>query len=162
MIAVDTSVLLWAANRWAPEHARASRVLESLAHGDTAWAIGWPAAHAFLATVTHPHAVARPVRGEEAWGFIRALGRSPSVQFLGPGADHARVADQVLAMLPAGPLPDGFELAVVLREHGVRELLSGDRGMRVFPFLEIRDPVHEPGWTVAQPPTRRYRVLSPR
>jgi len=162
MIAVDTSLLLWAANRWAPEHARAARVLEGLAQGEMPWAVPWSAAHAYLRRATHPHAVARPLRAAEAWSLIEALGRSPSVQFLGPGPDHARALAEVIAMLPPGLPPAGFELAVVLREHGVRELLTGDRGMRVFPFLALRDPVRDPGWAAETPPARRYRMLTPR
>jgi len=56
-------------------------------------------------------------------------------------------------------LPPGFEVAVVLREHGVRELLSADRGMRRFRFLEVRDPVHGEPWSPAEKPTKRYRTL---
>ena len=64
---------------------------------------------------------------------------------------------------PAGSsLPPCLETAVLLREHGVRELLSADRGMRRFTFLSVRDPVHGEAWSPAQPPARRYRVLKAR
>ena len=59
-------------------------------------------------------------------------------------------------------MPPGLETAVLLREHGVRELLSADRGMRRFAFLGVRDPVHGEAWSPAERPARRYRVLRPR
>ena len=164
MRAVDTSLLAYAMNRHVREHARAVSVIDELANGDLPWALPWPAVHELLARVTHPHAVARALRPADAWGFIEELGSSPSVRFLGAGPGHAAVTAEVMETLrgEAGPLPAGFELAVVLREHGVRELLSSDPGMRRFRFLEVRDPVHGELWTPDERPTRRYRVLSRR
>jgi hypothetical protein len=160
MRAVDSGVLACAVNRFAPEHARASRVLEELAGGDVPWALPWPAAHEFLALVTHPHVVARPLAAADALGFLDELLKSASARPLGPTERHAAVLAEVLAMMPAGPgVPGGLELAVVLREHGVRELLSADRGMRRFPFLTVRDPLHGAAWNATEPPERRYRRL---
>jgi hypothetical protein len=68
---------------------------------------------------------------------------------------------EVLGFLPPmRGLPAGLETAVVLREHGVRDILSADRGMRIFRFLDVRDPVHGELWSPAAPRTRRYRRLS--
>src|SRR5690349_10773369 len=41
MVAIDASVLAYAVNRFAPEHARAAEVLEELANRDQPWAIPW-------------------------------------------------------------------------------------------------------------------------
>ncbi|HET7224137.1 MAG TPA: VapC toxin family PIN domain ribonuclease [Candidatus Eisenbacteria bacterium] len=159
MIAVDTGVLAWAANRYAPEHPRGLRALESLANGDRPWALPWPAVHRFLALVTHPHVVARALSPAEAWGFVAALAGSPTVRWLGETERHAAIVAELAAALPSGPLPPGFELAAVLREHGVRELLSPDPAMRAFGFLELIHPLREPALAAAG---RRYRQLTPR
>ncbi len=42
MQALDTSLLAYAVNRHAPEHARAARVVETLANGALPWALPWP------------------------------------------------------------------------------------------------------------------------
>ncbi len=160
MRAVDASLLAFALNRGAPEHARAAAALEDLANADAPWALPWPAVHEFLERVTHRHAVARALRPVDAWGFVEELARSASVRFLGATPRHAAVAAEVLDLVRGEPgLPPGFELAVVLREHGVRELLSCDRGMRRWRFLDVRDPVHGELWTPAESPARRYRSL---
>lgn len=157
---MDASLLAYAVNRGAPEHARASRVLEDLANGDLPWAVPWPAAHEFLRLVTHAHGVARPLAAADAWGFLAELGSSPLLRWLGPTERHGAVLAEVLGMLPGPPpAPPGLELAVVLREHGVRELLTTDRGMRAFPFLAVRDPIHGEPWAPDAPPGRRYRRL---
>ncbi len=164
MRAVDTSLLAFALNRGAPEHARAAAALEDLANGERPWALPWPAVHEFLARVTHRHEVARALRPTDAWTFIEELARSPGARFLGPTTRHAEVAAEVLTLAAAEQrgLPTGFELAVVLREHGVRELLSCDAGMRRYRFLDVRDPVRGELWTPEERPSRRYRTLSPR
>ena len=160
MRAVDAGLLAAAINRFAPEHARASRVLDTLANGDQPWAIPWPAAHEFLRVVSHAHLVARPLAALDALGFLELLLASPQVRALGPGPRHAAVLTEILEMLPEGASPPpGLATAAVLREHGVRELLSADRGMRVFPFLAVRDPFHGPEWTADEKPERRYRRL---
>jgi toxin-antitoxin system PIN domain toxin len=157
MIAVDTSLLSYGVNRYAPEHARATRVLEDLANGDHPWALPWPVVHEFLAFATHPHAVARPLTPGDAWAFVESLLASATVRPLGPTERHAAVMAEVLASSPGGM--GGVQTAAILREHGVRELLSADRAMRRFAFLDVRDPVHGDTWTPTARPVRRYRVL---
>src|SRR2546426_5242316 len=136
MIAVDSSVLAFAVNRHAPEHARAAAALDALANGDHAWALPWPAVEEFVRFVTRPHVAPRPLSPSDALGFIEALLASASATALGPTERHATVLAELLSgVARAEPLPAGFEVAAVLREHGVRELLSVDAGMRRFEFL---------------------------
>ena len=158
MIAVDTGVLALALNRWAPEHARASERLDALAHGDAPWAVTWPSLHRLLGLVTDRHAVARALSPADAAAFVDALLESPSVRVLGPTPRHAQVLHEVLESFGSRELPRGFETATILREHGVRELLSRDPAMRRFPFLAVIDPLAEPAAGAAPP--RRYRRLN--
>ncbi len=163
MIALDASVLAYAVNRYAPEHARAAEALERVANDERPWGLPVSAVHAFLALVTHPHRVGRPLQSAEALGFLEALLASASGRLLLPTARHVAMVREVLAFLPPGePAAAALETAVLLREHGVREVLSCDRGLRRFPFLEVRDPVHDAVRSPHAPPERRYRVLRPR
>jgi len=61
-----------------------------------------------------------------------------------------------------GALDPSFETSVILREHGVRELLSTDPGMRRWRFLDVRDPLRGAPWSPDAPPSRRYRTLTRR
>jgi toxin-antitoxin system PIN domain toxin len=160
MIAVDTSILAYAVNRFAPEHARAVRVVEDLVNGDRAWALPWPVLHEFLRGVTHPHVVARPLGVREASAFVAELLSGPSVHLLSPGPAHLETLIEVLEAYPVPDgMPSGLEIAVLLEEHGVREILSADRDLRRFAFLTVIDPVHGAGWNPTAPPARRHRVL---
>lgn len=165
MIALDAGLLALAVNRYAPGHARAAALLEALANGERPWAIPWSAVHEFLGFVTHPHAVARVLGPDDAWGFVEALAESPSLRFLGPTERHALACAEVLELSgpgASGALDASFTTAVLLREHGVRELLSTDPDMRRWRFLDVRDPVHGEPWTPAEQPARRYRMLTRR
>lgn len=160
MIALDTSLLSYAVNRHAPEHSRAARVVEDLVNGDLPWALPWSVVHEFLRFVTHPHVAPRPLRPSDAWGFVGQILASPSVRTLGPTERHAHALVEVMELAgSAGGLPAGLETAALLREHGIRELLSADRGMRRFPFLVVRDPLRGEPWSPSSPPLRRYRML---
>ncbi len=177
MIALDAGVLACALNRFAPAHARASQVVEDLVNGEHPWALPWPVVHEVLDLVTHPHAVARPLRPSEAWGFLGLVVASSAVRMLGPTPRHGEALVEVLGAVggtragagsesragsgPERGIPPGLETAAVLREHGVRELLSADPGMRRYAFLTVIDPFRSPAWTPASPPARRYRVLLP-
>jgi uncharacterized protein len=158
--AVDTGILARAINRWAPEHARAARIVEDLVNGDEPWALPWTVAAEFLGQVTHPHSVVRPLRAEEACGFLELLLASPMAHPLAPTPRHVAVVREVAAMVPGDAgLPPRLETAALLREHGVRELLTTDPGMRRYPFLSVVDPLRDGGAV----PRRRYRMLrSPR
>lgn len=163
MFALDADLLAYAVNRFAPEHARAVSVVEGLVNGERPWALPWPALYEAFGLLTHPHAVARPLRLSEAWGFLGLVAASPMVRLLGPTDRHAAMLVEVLGGVAAERgLPPGLQTAVVLREHGVRELLSADAGMKRYSFLTVVDPLRAPGWSAVAPPARRYRVLRAR
>jgi len=163
MVAVDASLLAYAINRFAPEHPRAARTLEDLVNGEAPWGLPWPAVHEFLAFVTHRHAVVRPLGAGDAWTFVERLLASSSVQALGPTERHAAVLGELVGGTTGDPAGiSHLELAAVLREHGVRELLSSNRSMRRFGFLTVHDPIHGEPWSAETPPARRYRVLRTR
>jgi uncharacterized protein len=162
VIAVDVSLLAYAVNRYVPEHRRGAELLEGLVNSDTPWALPWPVIHEFVRLVTHSHSVARPLRLAEAWTFVEEIMQSPAVRLLAPTERHVRVFGEVLGFMADEPgLPPGIETAVVLREHGVRDLWSSDRSMRRYRFLEVSDPVHGNWAPAREGRRRRYRRLAP-
>ncbi len=163
MIALDAGLLAYAVNRGAPEHPRAVEAVEGLASGERPWGLPVCEAHTFIALVTHPHRVGRPLQIAEALGFLEALLAGPCGRLLLPTARHLAVTREVLGFLaPGEPAPAALETAVLLREHGVSEVLTCGRELRRFPFLVAIDPVHGAARAVRAPGGRRYRVLRPR
>lgn len=163
MRAVDTGILLCAANRFDPRHARAAATVEALASSDQPWALPVTVLHEFLRLATHPHLAARALSPDLALAFLDPLLGSPSCRLIAPGAGHRAAVGEALALLGSTRgLPSGFDTAVLCREHDVRELLSADPAMKRFPFLTVRDPLHGPPWAPDERPARRYRRLSRR
>ena len=56
---------------------------------------------------------------------------------------YADVAGQVLAELPhiAGNILHDAHTAILMREHGVRQVCTRDTDFHRFPFVEVVDPL---------------------
>jgi len=80
---------------------------------------------------------------QAAWGSVTALLASPSLSVLLPTQRHADVANEVFAELPhlAGNITHEAHTAVLMREHGIRQICTRDTDFHRFPFLEVVDPL---------------------
>jgi toxin-antitoxin system PIN domain toxin len=140
---VDTNILVYAANRATPEHARCLDLVENLRRSTGPWYTTWGILYEFLRVVTAPRILPRPWLLGEAWGFVTSLLLSPSLRILLETAHHAEVAEQVIRALPglSGRLAHDLHTAVLMREHGVVRIYTRDTDFHRFPFLEVLDPV---------------------
>lgn len=84
----------------------------------------------------------QPWSAAAAWDFVTALLASRGLGVLVPSERHAQVAAQVIAQVPhlAGNLFHDTHTAVLMREHGIRRLVTRDTDFHRFPFLELVDP----------------------
>ena len=140
---VDTNILLYAVNTAAPENAAARRFFHDAAARGTPWCVTWSVIYEFLRVSTHHRVFAKPLDAERAWGFVEALLRSGMVGILQPTDRHASVLHQTLAEHPsmAGNLFHDFHTAVLLREHGVSEIITADTDFLQFRFLKVTNPI---------------------
>lgn len=99
-----------------------------------------------MRVTTHPRVMRRPWSAAEAWAFISALLGSPGLGMLVATERHAAVAEQVVAELPflAGNLVHDAHTAILMREHGVRQICTRDTDFHRFAFVEVVDPL-QPG-----------------
>ena len=141
MRAVDTNVLVHAEIRNSRFHDRARAVLAECAEGAAAWAIPWPCVYEFLRVVTHPKVYHPPVPIEVALGDIRSLLASPSLILLSETPRHSDVLDTVVRSSGVtGNLIHDAHIAALCVEHGVTELITGDRDFHRFKELAVVDP----------------------
>jgi hypothetical protein len=140
MIAVDTNVLVYAFNARAPRHRAALAVLRKLAEGQRPWGVPWPCVAEFICVVTDRR---QPMcsSARDAWRFLDLAFASPSALRLLPTEDSLRVFREVVEESGAvwNDVHDAHIFALCL-EHGVRELLTADRGFRRFKGLKVTDP----------------------
>ncbi len=143
MFVVDTNVLVYAADADSPFHAACRDWLERQRGRADAWYTTWAILYEFLRVTTHPRVMRRPWSAPAAWGFLAALLASPGLAVLVPTQRHAEIAAQVIAELPhlAGNLFHDAHTAVLMREHGIRRIVTRDTDFHRFPFLEPVDPI---------------------
>lgn len=141
MRALDTNVLLQAVVVTTPFHGIARRLLAELAGGSAPWAIPWPCVHEFLRVVTHPRVFHPPMPNAAAMRDLRRILASPSLVLLGETPRHTEVMAAVMEASGAtGNLVHDAHIASLCLEHGVSELVTGDRDFARFPQLRTFNP----------------------
>jgi toxin-antitoxin system PIN domain toxin len=142
VVAVDTNILVHAANMASPRHVLCARVLEQVGDDESVIALTWPVIYEFLRVATHPSVFAKPMSFTTAWAKVTAMLASPAATLLAETRSHATLVRQCAAEVPrlAGNLVHDFHLAVLMREHGVRDVLTLDKDFRAFPWITVREP----------------------
>jgi len=139
--ALDTNVLVHAEMVASPWHHPARALLQGLAEGPAAWAIPWPCVYEFLRVVTHPRVFHPPMPIRAALADLRAMLGSPSLVLLAETSRHAEImAALVEASGATGNLLHDAHIAALCLEHGVAEIVTGDRDFSRFPELRCLNP----------------------
>lgn len=138
---VDVNVLLYASNRDAPEHPRATALLDHLAAGPGLVVLLWPTLMGYLRMATHPSIFPTPLTHKDAVGNVEALTALPHVRVAGEldGFWVAYRAVTDLVRVRGNLVPDAH-LVALMGQHGVRTIWSRDRDLRRFDDIEVRDP----------------------
>jgi uncharacterized protein len=144
MFVVDTNILIYAANRDAPEHARCHELIQQWRRQAPPWYITWKIIYEFLRVTTHHRVMPHPWDLRQAWGFVEALLSSPSLTVLMETDRHAVVAAEVfnrMGPILSGNLVHDAHTAVIMLEHGIRMIYTRDADFHRFNFLEVIDPL---------------------
>ncbi|HUP19646.1 MAG TPA: TA system VapC family ribonuclease toxin [Gemmatimonadota bacterium] len=146
MFVVDTNILIYAADRGSRFHERSRELLEAWRLQPSAWFLTWGIVYEFLRVTTHPRVLRRPWRLTEALRFVDAVLAAPGLTVLTPTDRHATVLREVVAELPAlaGNIIHDAATAVLMREHGIRQIQTRDADFHRFRFLEVVDPLSGP------------------
>jgi uncharacterized protein len=141
MQAVDTNILVYAKIHHSPRHEIARRLLAEIAEAPVPWAVPWPCLYEFLRVVTHPRVYHPPVPLTLALQDLRQLLASPTLVLLHETPNHPRVMMDVLTQSGiTGNLIHDAHIAALCLEHGITEIITGDRDFTRFPFLKVVNP----------------------
>ena len=141
MILVDANLLLYAANRSAPEHERARGWLDDRLNGSVAVGLPWPSLLAFVRLATNPVVVRQPVTPAEAWRQAEEwLTCEPAWMPLPGGAHRGIVGGFLKASWMTGRLVPDAHLAALAIEHGVA-VCSADTDFARFPEVRWVNPL---------------------
>jgi uncharacterized protein len=140
---VDTNILLYAANRDAPEHAVCRALMVQRRRNVSPWYLTWGIVYEFLRVATHPNVFRKPFALSEAWSFVEAVLASPGASILAETQRHDRMASETFDGVPAiaGNMVFDAHTAILMKEHGVKTIYTRDSSFHRFPFLEVVDPI---------------------
>ncbi|MGH2359443.1 MAG: TA system VapC family ribonuclease toxin [bacterium] len=146
MFVVDTNILVYAADRHSPSHARCQELLDGWYRQAAGWFLTWGICYEFLRVSTHPRVFRSPLSASEAWSFLQGVIASPGLSLLAPTDRHAAVLAEILLEIPdlSGNRMHDVHTAVLMREHGVRRVYTRDTHFHRFPFLDPVDPMSRP------------------
>ena len=141
MILVDANLLLYAANRSAPEHDAARSWLDAGLSGTARVGLPWPSLMAFVRLASNPLVVRTPVPIATAWSQVAEWLSSPQAWIPLPTDRHADILGPLLAdaWLTSRLVPDAH-LAALSIEHGLI-LCSTDGDFAKFPGITWRNPI---------------------
>ncbi len=135
-LAIDTNVLVYAHRDEAPLHAAAVARLRAAAEGTRPVAVFWPCLYEFLRVVTHPRVFDPPSSVADAWRFVQDVLRFPTAVLLAETDRHEEVLAGVLEASGAtANLVHDAHIAALMVEHGISDLLTGDRDFDRFPGI---------------------------
>jgi hypothetical protein len=142
---VDTNVLVYAADRDSPAHARCRERLLAWRTQPEPWYLTWGVLYEFLRITTHPRVFRRPWTQTESWSFVAALLVAPALALLTESERHGSVLAALVADVPelTGNLVHDAHTAALMLEHGVRVIYTRDTAFHRFPGIEVRDPLRD-------------------
>lgn len=141
MRAIDTNVLVYAEIVASTHHVVARRLLTDLVEGFIPWALPWPCIYEFLRVVTHSRVFDPPVPQAIALEDLSRILESPTLVLLAETDRHAEMMKRLVADSGVtGNLVHDAHIAALCLEHGVSELLTGDRDFSRFPGLRTTNP----------------------
>jgi len=142
VIAVDTSIVVYAHREDAPHHAPARDALASLASDGRPWAVPWACLHEFLAIVTHRKVFDPPSPMDDALAAVSDLLALAGMQPLAELADHSVLLGELLtASKVSGAKVHDARVAAICLSHGVDTLWTADRDFSYFPSLHTANPL---------------------
>jgi toxin-antitoxin system PIN domain toxin len=137
----DASILLYAYNADAPEHARAAAWVDDLFSGSETIGLAWVTLWAFLRLSTNSRIWPKPKSPAQALEVIKSWLTQPDVVVVHPGERHTELLEGLVARYRVtGPLIGDAALAAIALEHGA-VLASADQDFRRFPELRWVNPL---------------------
>ena len=143
MFAVDTNLLIYAADNHSPAGGRMRAFLAEWRSSSEPWSTTWSVVYEFLRVATHRSVAAHPLTFAEAWSFVESLLASPSFGILVETDRHAEIVRELTREYPrmSGNRLHDLHIAALMREHGVVEIRTADTDFHQFKFLRVVNPL---------------------
>lgn len=142
MILVDTNVLLYAINKDAERHTTSRQFIEWVVNGSQPWALSWGIAYEFLRVATHPRVFRRPLSVGRAYEFLDAILLCDHCVLLTETIYHQKVMQDAIGEVHrvSGNSIHDLHHAILMREHGIKDIVTYDSDFRAFPWIVVCRP----------------------
>ena len=138
--AIDTNVLLYAANSESESFERARALVERLGRGPELLYVFWPVAMGFLRLSTNRALTDRPFSPAEAMSSLGDLIERDHVRTPGEAPNFfAFFGKTASAGMRGGDVTDAH-IAALMRQHGVATIYTRDTDFRRFDGIRVEDP----------------------
>src|SRR5919199_563012 len=143
MFVVDTNVLIYAADSDSEFHELCRRRLERWVEQTAPWYLTWPICYEFLRITTHLRVFRKPKTLNNAWQFLQNVLSVETVGVLVPTSRHQQLLCETIVDLPhlRGNILHDVHTAVLMREHGIRDIYTRDTAFSRFRFVNPIDPI---------------------
>lgn len=141
MILVDANLLLYAANKAAPEHEAAREWLDAHLSGTARVGLPWPSLLAFVRLASNPLVMRQPVPVAKAWQQAAQWLEAGPAWIPTPTARHTEILGALCepSWMTSRLVPDAH-LAALAIEHGLT-LCSTDGDFARFSGLDWKNPL---------------------
>jgi uncharacterized protein len=138
--AIDTNILLYAANSTSESFETAYDLVERLARGPELLYVFWPVAMGFLRLSTHPAVTDRPLSPSEALASLSDLIERDHVRTPGEARGFLAAYREIASAGTRGKDVTDVHIAALMRQHGVSTIYTRDRDFRRFAGIRIENP----------------------
>jgi toxin-antitoxin system PIN domain toxin len=138
--AIDTNILLYAANSSSESFETARELVERLALGPDLLYLFWPVAMGFLRLSTNPAVVDNPLSPSEALASLTDLAERNNVRTPGEASGFLAVYRETASAGTRGKDVTDAHIAALMRQHGVNTIYTRDRDFRRFDGIRVEDP----------------------
>jgi toxin-antitoxin system PIN domain toxin len=140
-IALDANALIFGVDDESPFQAAALDAIEDLKSRDEITYLFWPVAAAFVRITSNPRLYHHPLALSKAIENIQELLSNGHVRTGSEGEGFFDVFSQACAEARAtGNLVSDAYIVALMRQHGVRRILTHDRDFRKFDGIRVVDP----------------------
>jgi len=142
VIALDTSLLVYAHRAALPEHGSARRAILRASREAGGWGMALPSVLEFWSVVTHPGCQGGPSTAPQAQGFLRALVEDGGAAIWAPADGFwERVTRLAAGLGVRGPRVFDLQIALIAFESGASEIWTHDSQFAAVPGLRVHDPL---------------------
>jgi toxin-antitoxin system PIN domain toxin len=140
---VDANILIYLASRSIPFHGRVRSFLAARVAQRARVFTTWGILYEFLRVMTHARILPNPLTAAEALSFVDKLFAETDLAILIPTEEHRALLTLTCKETgaPAGNLFHDIHTAVLMREHGIAEIVTCDADFLRFKFLKVTNPL---------------------